>query len=123
MSSAALWHEVECGGYAADLAGLGANSPSARRPRCSSSAAGPAEWPCIWRGAATSSGRWTRIRRCWRRSSARLERALAIRVECADVRSLALGREFELIIAPMQLIQMLGGSAAARRSWGGRRRI
>ena len=29
MSSAAVWHEVECGGYAADLAGLGA----ARRAR------------------------------------------------------------------------------------------
>jgi len=39
---------------------------------------------------------------------------LAIRVECADVRSLGLGREFELIIAPMQLMQMLGGSAARR---------
>jgi hypothetical protein len=39
---------------------------------------------------------------------------LAIRAACADVRSLTLGRHFELIIAPMQLIQMLGGAAPRR---------
>ena len=33
---------------------------------------------------------------------------------CADVRALALDREFELIIAPMQLVQMLEGTAARR---------
>ena len=40
---------------------------------------------------------------------------LSVRAVCADVRALELDREFELILAPMQLLQMLG-SAAARRA-------
>ena len=49
-----LWHDVECGGYAADLAAW--ERAGRRRPKapCSSSAAGPAGWPCTWRGAGTS---------------------------------------------------------------------
>ncbi len=41
---------------------------------------------------------------------------------CADVRALDLDREFELILAPMQLLQMLGWpSRRAARRWSGRR--
>ncbi len=40
---------------------------------------------------------------------------LSVRAVCADVRALDLDREFELILAPMQLLQMLG-SAGARRA-------
>lgn len=37
------------------------------------------------------------------------ERGLAIGTACADVRSLSLGRRFPLIVAPMQLLHILGG--------------
>jgi hypothetical protein len=37
-----------------------------------------------------------------------------VRAVCADVCSLDLGREFELILAPMQLLQMLGSTGARR---------
>lgn len=54
---------------------------------------------------------------------------LRIETECADVRSLALGRRFPLIAAPMQLLHILGGpesriaalaAVAAHLSPGGR---
>ena len=39
---------------------------------------------------------------------------LAVHAVCADVRALELDRDFGLIIAPMQLLQMLGGQAQRR---------
>ena len=53
---------------------------------------------------------------CSRRSRReRPRRGFRCATVCADVRALELDREFELILAPMQLLQMLG-SAAARRA-------
>jgi SAM-dependent methyltransferase len=114
MSSAAVWHEVECGGYAADL-------PVWER------LAGAAEGPLLELGCGTGRVALHLARaghELWAvdadpvlletlEAQASRER-LPIRVACADVRSLRLEREFELIIAPMQLIQMLGGVAARR---------
>jgi cyclopropane fatty-acyl-phospholipid synthase-like methyltransferase len=114
MSSAAVWHEVECGGYSADLA--------------------------LWerlsrpvRGAllelGSGGGRVTlRLARQGREvwsvdSDASLIEALQadadaerlpVHTACMDVRALSLDREFELIIAPMQVLQMLGGVAGRR---------
>lgn len=48
------------------------------------------------------------------------ERGLGERIEVvrADARELGLERRFKLIIAPMQLLHMLGGAAARRRALG-----
>jgi SAM-dependent methyltransferase len=114
MSSAAVWHEVECGGYAADL-------PAWER------LADGAEGPLLELGCGTGRVALHLARaghELWAVDAdpallealeARASRErLPISVACADVRSLQLERKFELIIAPMQLIQMLGGAAARR---------
>jgi SAM-dependent methyltransferase len=114
MSSAAVWHDVECGGYAADLPAWEELADSAHDPLL--------ELGCGTGRVALHLARGGH--EVWAvdadpallealESSASRER-LAIHGACADVRSLALGREFELIIAPMQLIQMVGGSAPRR---------
>ena len=115
MSSAAIWHDVECGGYAADL-------PVWER------LAGDADGPVLELGCGTGrvalrlAGRNNEVWAVDADASlleALQERAAAqglpVRAICADVRALDLDREFELIVAPMQLLQMLG-SAAARHA-------
>lgn len=115
MSSAAIWHDVECGGYAADL-------PVWER------LAGGADGPVLELGCGT--GRVAlhlaaRSNEVWGvdADASLLEalqaraatQGLGVRAICADVRALDLDREFELILAPMQLLQMFG-SAAARHA-------
>jgi SAM-dependent methyltransferase len=46
------------------------------------------------------------------------ERGLRVRTEVADARSFALGREFAFVVAPMQVVQLLGGRAARLRMLG-----
>jgi len=115
VSSAAVWHDVECGGYAADLPVW---------EQLADAADGPVlELGCgTGRVALHLAGRNNEV---WAvDADASLlaslqERAaaqgLGVRAICADVRALDLDREFELILAPMQLLQMLG-SAAARHA-------
>ncbi|HEY7152143.1 MAG TPA: class I SAM-dependent methyltransferase [Solirubrobacterales bacterium] len=114
MSSAAVWHEVECGGYAADLPAWEGLADAAAGPLLElGSGAGRVALHLARRG-----------RELWAVDSDpsllealqkhALREGLAVHAECADVRSLALGREFELVIAPMQLIQMLDGASRRR---------
>jgi SAM-dependent methyltransferase len=111
MSSAALWHEVECGGYAADLA---------LWERLADQTAGRVlELGCGTGRVALHLAR--RRREVWGLDAdaallealeARASRErVSIRLACGDVRALALDRDFGLIVAPMQLVQMLGGTA------------
>ena len=115
MSSAAVWHEVECGGYAADLSVW---------ERLAVAADGPVlELGCgtgrvALRLASRNKEVWAVDADASLISALRARAAahgLAVRAVCADVRTLDLGREFELILAPMQLLQMLG-SAHSRRA-------
>jgi SAM-dependent methyltransferase len=115
VTSAAVWHDVECGGYAADL-------PVWER------LAGDADGPVLELGCGTGrvalrlAGRnnevWavdadaTLLEALRERAAAQ---GLGVRAICADIRTLDLDREFELILAPMQLLQMLG-SAAGRHA-------
>ena len=46
------------------------------------------------------------------------ERDLHVRSEVADARSFSLGREFALVIAPMQVVQLLGGAPGRLRMLG-----
>ena len=111
MSRAAVWHEVECGGYAADLPVW---------ERLADAAAGPVlELGCgTGRVALRLAGGGTEV---WGvdadasliealRARAAAQ-GLSARTACADVRALDLGRDFELILAPMQLLQMLGSAS------------
>lgn len=114
MSSAAVWHEVECGGYAADLPlwerladdfgepvlelGCGTGRVAlqlARRGRA------------VWAVDAEPD----LLEALEARAAAE---GLSVRAVCADVRGLDLEREFGLIVAPMQVLQMLGGEAGRR---------
>lgn len=115
MSSAALWHEVECGGYVADL-------------EVWARLAGPAEGPVLELGCGSGRVALELARRgceVWaveadpsllETLAARSAAAgLRVRASCADVRSFELERRFVLILASMQLFQVLGG-ASGRRS-------
>jgi SAM-dependent methyltransferase len=111
VSSAAVWHEVECGGYTADLAAW-------------EGLADPVDGPVLELGCGTGRVALHLARRgceVWAvdadpsllealAARAAAER-LSVHAACADVRALQLDRDFDLIIAPMQLLQMLGGRA------------
>lgn len=127
MTSEPVWHEVECGGYGADL-------------ETWERLAEPAEGQILELGCGTGrvtlhlAGCGNAI--CGVDSNPRLLGALeaakgdaAVETVCADVRTLGLGRRFELVVAPMQVMQMLGGgpgrlaalrSAAEHLAPGGR---
>ena len=111
----AIWHDVECGAYAADLAAW-------------TELAGQASGPLLELGCGTG-------RVALRLASAGLdvtgvdsspaliaalrERAeeAGLTVDCAvgDARELALERRFALVCAPMQLLHLMGGVAGRAR--------
>lgn len=111
LDSEAVWHDVENGAYAADLAlwdqlareaagpvlelGAGTGRVALRL------AAAGIDVTAIDRSAELVAELARRAR----------GRRLAIEAEVADVRRLRLGRRFAAIIAPMQLVHLLGGEA------------
>lgn len=99
--SVVVWHEAECGGYDADLPFW-------------EELAEAGDGPILELGCGTG-----RVLRALRRrghdiagldSDARLIESLDC-AEPGDARDFELGREFALILAPMQLVQLLGGVA------------
>ena len=113
-----VWHDVECAAYAADL-------PLWRK------LAGEAGGPILDLGAGTGRVALDLAARghdvtaldsdlaLLRALAARArERDLRVRTEVADARSFALGREFALAIAPMQVVQLLGGASGRLRMLG-----
>jgi SAM-dependent methyltransferase len=112
MSSTAVWHEVECGGYTADLGvweglaeqadgpvlelGCGSGRVALRLARRGCDVWAVDAEPSLLEALAAQGA----------------AEGLEVHAACADVRALELNRDFELILAPMQLLQMLGGPAA-----------
>jgi SAM-dependent methyltransferase len=111
MSSAPIWHDVECGGYSADLPAW---------ERLAAACSGPVlELGC---GTGRVCLHLARLgHEVWGVDVERefvatvQERArdegLAVHAVCADATRLRVDREFGLVIAPMQLIQMVGDEA------------
>jgi SAM-dependent methyltransferase len=112
MSSVALWHQVECAGYAADLPVW---------ERLAEAAQGPVlELGC---GSGRIALRLARLgHRVWAvdidpelissLAAVTESQGLPVKAIEADVTRLSLDREFGLILAPMQLLQVIGGRAA-----------
>ena len=111
-----VWHDLECGGYSADL--------SLWRELAEQSATPAGSAPIVEVGAGTGRVTLDLARRGHAVTAldvradllgALQERAAGMAVEtvCADARGLELGsRDFALGLVPMQTLQLFGGSAA-----------
>lgn len=107
---AVVWHDVECAGYTADLEvwrelARGAGDPvlelGAGTGRVALDlAAGGHRVEAVDSDPALVQELGRRAR----------ERGLPVRAHTGDVRSLDLGRRFAAILAPMQVVQLLGGA-------------
>jgi len=110
---AAIWHDVECSAYAADL-------PAWRR------LASAAQGPVLELGAGTgrvaldlerAGSEVVAVERDPDLAAALAERAgQTLEVVVADALALDLDRDFALVLAPMQLLQIIGGQAERART-------
>jgi SAM-dependent methyltransferase len=114
-----IWHDIECGAYRADLdlwRELAAHS--ARGEHAASlldvgAGTGRVSLPLAAGGCSVTAldrdeDLITELRRRAR------ERGLRVRTAYADARDFTVGRRFDLVLAPMQLVQLLGGERARR---------
>ena len=113
---AVTWHDAECGGYAGDLPLWRELAEASGGPVLDLGAgSGRVALDLAERGCevvAVDSERQL-LDALGARAA---ERGLAIETVTADVRELALGRAFPLVLAPMQLLHMLGGAANRSRA-------
>ncbi len=113
MTNPAIWHDLECGSYTADLqlweelAGEGASVLDL------GAGTGRVAMHLARRGREVTAVEWeaTLIGVLEERSA---ERELDVEVVCADVRDFRLDREFDVVLAPMQLVQLLRGADEQR---------
>jgi SAM-dependent methyltransferase len=112
LNDAAIWHDVECGSYDADL-------PLWRELAAEAGGGSVLDLGCGTGRVAldlAARGHDVTALDCEPAFTAALaararERRLRVRAETADARSFALpGRSFALAIAPMQVAQLLGGA-------------
>jgi SAM-dependent methyltransferase len=109
VSSAATWQEVECGGYAADLAVWEELARAAAAPVLElGSGGGRVALHLARRGHDVWAVDLDAELVATLAETARSE-GLALRAARGDARRLSLRREFDLILAPMQLFQLFGG--------------
>jgi SAM-dependent methyltransferase len=121
-SDPVIWHDVECASYDLDL-------PLWRE------LAERAGGPILDVGAGTGRVALDLARRGYAVTAVDVDpelvhelgararrRGLRVRAAVADARSFALGQEFALAIAPMQVVQLLGGERGRRAALGSIRR-
>jgi SAM-dependent methyltransferase len=116
-----IWHDVECAAYTADLPLWRELADAAEGPILDlGCGTGRVALDLAARGhdvtALDSEPEFLRVLGARAR-----EQGVRVRTEVADARSFALGREFALAIAPMQVVQLLGGQAGRLRMLGGLR--
>jgi len=113
-----LWHDVECDAYAADLPAWRALAAAAPGPvldlGCGS---GRVALELAAHGADVTGldCEPALVRALAARAR---ERGLGVRAEMGDARAFALERRFALVIAPMQVVQLLGGPDGRRAGLG-----
>ncbi|HEV2772103.1 MAG TPA: class I SAM-dependent methyltransferase [Thermoleophilaceae bacterium] len=107
FDEAVAWHDVECGAYAADLP-LWRELPAARPGPVLELGAGTGR---VALDLAAGGHEVTAldsdpvlVAACAERARAR---GLRVEAVCADARSFSLGRRFALVLAPMQVVQLL----------------
>ena len=95
----------------------GSGTPRPPRARSSTSAAAPAGSPCTWPGAAIGSSGSIATRSF---VAAFNQRAAGLPAEAvaADAREFDLDQRFGLVLAPMQIVQLLGGPEERIRCLG-----
>ncbi|MEX0993672.1 MAG: class I SAM-dependent methyltransferase [Solirubrobacterales bacterium] len=111
-----VWHDIECGAYRADLALW---RKLATRSAPSGSSAGVLDIGCGTGRVSLDLARRGHALTALDRDPALLaaleQRASQARIEVktvvGDARELDLGVEFDLVLAPMQFVQLLGGGA------------
>ncbi len=114
----AIWHEVECGAYAADLATWVELSRAAGGPVLELGAGGGRVAIELARSGVdvVALDRSRELLDDLRASAAAA--GLEVETVCADARELALGREFGAVLAPMQFMHLLDGPSERGRLLG-----
>ena len=109
MTREALWHDVECASYTADLDLWRALADAAAGPVLDlGCGTGRVALDLAERGHDVTGVDSDAV--LVRALTARArERGLRLHAEVADARALALGTRYALAIAPMQVVQLLGG--------------
>ena len=122
VDEAVAWHDVECAGYAADLAlwrELAAGAAGALLEI--GAGTGRVALDLAERGQEVSALDSEPALAAELGARAR-RRGLRVHVHCGDARTFALERRFVLIVAPMQVVQLLGGVAGRRSMLAAARR-
>jgi SAM-dependent methyltransferase len=107
----AVWHDVECASYTADLGVWRELAEAADGPILDlGCGTGRVALDLAERGhdVTGADSDPALVRALLERAR---DRGLRVHAEVADARALALGARFDLAIAPMQVVQLLGGSA------------
>jgi SAM-dependent methyltransferase len=108
-AQAVVWHDVECAGYDADL-DLWRELADARPGPVRELGCGTGRVALDLASRGHDVAALDSDRALVDELRARARRAgLRVRCEVADARSFELGRRFGLVIAPMQVVQLLGG--------------
>jgi SAM-dependent methyltransferase len=110
---AVLWHDIECGAYRADLP-LWRQLAEEHGDPVLDVGAGAGRVALDLAGAGWRVTALDRDPRLLAELDRRAE-GLPVSAELADARDFDLGREFALILVPMQTIQLLGGSSGRRQ--------
>jgi len=109
VSEQALWHDVECAAYRADLPLWGELAAEAAGPVLElGCGTGRVALELAARGIAVTGVDIDPVLVAALRSRAQ-QRGLEVEALVGDARELALGREFALMLAPMQFVHLLGG--------------